>query len=71
LCSEENTQHQSQNDDNKQNNTQAPPLKLSRSTSTYNTLSKLHIGVLSVLDDVVGLFFGGLDGRFLDDDCFG
>jgi hypothetical protein len=71
LCSKENTQNQGQNDNNKHHNTQAPPLELPRITSTLYTLCKLHIGVLGILDDVVGLFFGGLDGGFLDDYCFG
>lgn len=31
----------------------------------------MEVGSFGVLDDVIGLFFGGLDGRFLDDDCFG
>lgn len=36
-----------------------------------HALSKLHVCILGVLDDVVRLLFGGLDGGVLDYHCFG
>lgn len=67
---EVNTQCQPQNDHDEHDDTQAPPLQLPCITSAFDTLGEVDIGSFGILDDVVGLFFGGFDGGFLDDDCF-
>ena len=36
-----------------------------------NTLCKLDVRLFRVLDDVLGLLFGGLHSRFLNDDGLG
>jgi hypothetical protein len=35
------------------------------------TLSKLYIGYLCILDDILGLILGGSNGGILDNDGFG
>lgn len=66
---------QSQDKRKRNNNEHAdeegPPLELPRATRMVNALGELHVRLLGVLDDVLGLLFGGLHGRLLDDDGLG
>ena len=65
------TQNQGENHDDEQADEEGPPLEFARSPCVVNTLRELNIGLFRVLDHVLGLFFGRLHGRFLDDDGLG
>lgn len=64
-------QNKAQRETNEQDDEESPPLELSCATRVVHALCELHIRLLRVLDDVLGLLFGGQHGRLLDDDRLG
>jgi hypothetical protein len=71
LQTEIQAQNQGKSQDDEHTNEEGPPLEFTCSPCVINTLCKLGIRLLSILDDVLGLFFGGLHSWFLDDDGLG